>query len=79
MEQLLKKGRKVPAATRSADMASFLECWDLLGEFADALPVEARRAGDAWADAHVAEAQLQQQKRFRRALGALQQGALTLA
>jgi hypothetical protein len=45
MEQLLKKGRKVPAATRSADMASFLECWDLLGEFADALPVEARRAG----------------------------------
>lgn len=43
MAQLLKRGRKVPPATRSADLASFIECWDLLGEFADALPVEARR------------------------------------
>ena len=39
----------------------------------------AAEPGDAWTDAHDTEVRFQQQKRFRRALDALQQGALTPA
>ena len=46
---------------------------------APAAPLAADEPGDAWTEAHDTEVRFQQQKRFRRALDALQQGALTPA